>query len=89
MSDFKASLNDKMIARLAFADEGQYVVRDTDLKGFFLVIGKRRMTFTVLGEFWEGGKRHAKTLAASMRRKLRPRPPPKRKRVWRSRKPPR
>jgi len=63
MSDFKASLNDKMIGRLALADEGQYVVRDTDLKGFFLVIGKRKKTFTVLGEFWDGGKRHAKKVA--------------------------
>jgi len=63
MSDFKASLNDKMISRLGFADDGQYVVRDTELKGFFLVIGKRTKTFTVLGEFWDGGKRHAKKVA--------------------------
>lgn len=63
MSDFRASLNDKMIGRLALADEGQYVVRDTELKGFFLVIGRRKKTFTVLGEFWEGGKRHAKKVA--------------------------
>ena len=63
MSDFKASLNDKMIGRLGFADDGQYVVRDTELKGFFLVIGKRKKTFTVLSEFWEGGKRHAKKVA--------------------------
>jgi hypothetical protein len=63
MSDFRASLNDKMIGRLALANEGQYVVRDTDLKGFLLVVGKRKKTFTVQGEFWEGGKRHNKKIA--------------------------
>ncbi|MDR3513353.1 MAG: integrase [Caulobacteraceae bacterium] len=63
MSDFRATLNDKMISRLAPADEGQYLVRDTDLKGFFLVVGKRKMTFTVQSEFWEGGKRRTKKVA--------------------------
>lgn len=63
MSDFKTSLNDKMIGRLAQADKGQYVVRDADLKGFFLVVGTRRKTFTVQGEYWENGKRHSKKVA--------------------------
>jgi hypothetical protein len=63
MSDMKATLNDKMIARLALADDGQYVVRDADLKGFFLVVGKRKKTFTVNGEFWKDGKRHPKKVA--------------------------
>jgi hypothetical protein len=63
MSDFKATLNDKMISRLALADEGQYIVRDTELTGFFIVIGKRKKTFTVQGEFWKDGKRHHKKVA--------------------------
>lgn len=63
MSDLKATLNDKMIARLSLADKGQYVVRDTELKGFFLVIGKKKKTFTVQGEFWRDGKRHYKKVA--------------------------
>lgn len=63
MSDFKATLNDKMISRLGFSDDGQYLVRDTELKGFFLVIGKRKKTFTIQGEFWDGGKRHTKKVA--------------------------
>jgi len=70
MSDFKTSLNDKMINRLGFADDGQYVVRDTELKGFFLVVGKRTKTFTVLGEFWDNGKRHAKKVALGTTDKL-------------------
>lgn len=63
MSDFKATLNDKMISRLALADEGQYQVRDADLKGFYLLVGKRKMTFMVQGEFWDGGKRHQRKVA--------------------------
>ena len=63
MSDLKATLNDKMISRLGLADKGQYLVRDTELKGFFLVIGTRKKTFTVQGEFWREGKRHSKKVA--------------------------
>jgi len=63
MSDFKATLNDKMIARVALAEKGQYLVRDTEMRGFFLVIGTRKRTFTVQGEFWENGKRHSKRVA--------------------------
>ncbi len=63
MSDLKATLNDKMIGRLALADKGQYLVRDTDLTGFFLVIGTKKKTFTVQGEFWRDGKRHHKKVA--------------------------
>jgi integrase len=63
MSDFKASLNDKMIGRIGLADKGQYLVRDTEMKGFFLVVGTRKKTFTVQGEFWENGKRHSKRVA--------------------------
>lgn len=63
MSDLKATLNDKMIRRLGLADKGQYIVRDTELRGFFLVIGTRKKTFTVQGEFWQDGKRQSKKVA--------------------------
>jgi hypothetical protein len=63
MSDLKATLNDKMISRLGLADEGQFVVRDTEMKGFFLVVGKRKKTFTVQGEFRKDGVRHWKKIA--------------------------
>lgn len=63
MSDLKATLNDKVISRLPPADQGQYVVRDTDLRGFFVVVGARRKTFTVQGEFWKDGKRQSKKIA--------------------------
>jgi integrase len=63
MSDLKATLNDKMISRLGLSDDGQYVVRDSEMKGFFLVVGKRKKTFTVQGEFRKEGVRHWKKIA--------------------------
>jgi hypothetical protein len=63
MSHFQATLNDKMILRLSPADQGQYVVQDTDLAGFFLVVGARKKTFTVRGEYWKDGKRLTKKVA--------------------------
>jgi integrase len=58
MSERKTTLNDKTIDRLPFSEKGQYIVRDADLPGFFLVIGVRRKTFTVQAEFWKHGIRH-------------------------------
>jgi hypothetical protein len=61
MSDFKATLNDDLIKRLAPAGKGeQYVVTDTELRGFFLKVGVNKKTFMVRGEFWQGGQRHTK-----------------------------
>ena len=57
MTALQMSLTDRAIEKLPLATDGQYVVRDTELKGFLLVIGKRRKTFTVKGEGWQGGKR--------------------------------
>lgn len=51
------SITDRAIEKLPLATEGQYIVRDTELKGFLLVIGKRRKTFTVKGEGWQNAKR--------------------------------
>jgi len=51
------SLTDKALEKLPLATDGQYVVRDTELKGFLVVVGKRRKTFTVKGEGWQDGKR--------------------------------
>jgi hypothetical protein len=51
------SLTDKALEKLPLATDGQYIVRDTELKGFLVVVGKRRKTFTVKGEGWKNGKR--------------------------------
>jgi len=60
MSDLKATLSDKVISRLPLSDKGQYEVRDTELRGFFVRVGTRSKAFAVLGEHWKDGKRHAK-----------------------------
>lgn len=57
MTALQMSLTDRAIEKLPLATEGQYIVRDTELKGFLLVIGKRRKTFTVKGEGWQNAKR--------------------------------
>jgi hypothetical protein len=44
MADQREILTDKSIARLS-AGEKQYKVRDSELPGFFVLVGKRRKTF--------------------------------------------
>jgi integrase len=56
MADQREVLTDKSIARLS-AGETQYKVRDSELPGFFVLIGKRRKTFMAQGEFWRDGVR--------------------------------
>jgi integrase len=50
MEETRIHLTDKDIVRLPFAEKGQRVVRDTELKGFFVVIGRKTKTFTVQGD---------------------------------------
>ncbi len=57
MADIRIPLTDKTIAQLPAPKDGWYLARDTELKGFFVVIGKRRRTFTVQGDLRQGGKR--------------------------------
>ncbi|MGA7719499.1 MAG: integrase, partial [Bradyrhizobium sp.] len=57
MADQREILTDKSIARLPSAGEKQYRVRDTELSGFFVLVGKRRKTFMAQGEFWRDGVR--------------------------------
>lgn len=57
MASEQLLLTDKAIARLPYAETGQYVVRDTKLSGFLLKVGKRRKTFMAEGEHWKHGVR--------------------------------
>jgi site-specific recombinase XerD len=57
MADIRTLLTDKTIAQLPAADDGWYLARDTELKGFFVVVGKRKRTFTVQGDIRKEGKR--------------------------------
>ncbi len=56
MAHLREILTDKGISRLC-AGEKQYRVRDSELPGFFILIGKRRKTFMAQGEFWRDGVR--------------------------------
>ena len=56
MADQREILTDRSIARLC-AGEKQYKVRDSELPGFFVLVGKRRKTFMAQGEFWRDGVR--------------------------------
>jgi site-specific recombinase XerD len=57
MADVRILLTDKAIARLPSPKDGWYLARDTELKGFFVVVGKRKRTFTVQADLRQGGKR--------------------------------
>lgn len=57
MADQRALLSDRLIARLPPGDRGQYKVRDTELPGFQIIVGKHARTFVVKGERWVDGKR--------------------------------
>jgi hypothetical protein len=57
MADVRILLTDKTIARLPAPKDGWYLARDTELKGFFVVVGKRKRTFTVQGDLRQRGKR--------------------------------
>jgi len=57
MADQRQILTDKNVARLLLAREKPYKVRDGELPGFFVRIGKRRKSFMAQGEFWRDGVR--------------------------------
>jgi integrase len=57
MAELRQILTDKAVARLPYAKEKQYKVRDTEVAGFFVLIGKRRKSFMAQGEFWRDGVR--------------------------------
>jgi integrase len=57
MPDRRLALTDRSIAGLAFAVSNQYFVRDTELPGFAVLVGKRKKTFVVQGDIRKGGQR--------------------------------
>lgn len=57
MADLSMEITDKAINQLPLAEEGQYKVLDTELKGFVVVIGRRKKTFAAQGAFWRDGVR--------------------------------
>jgi hypothetical protein len=58
MADIRILLTDKTIAQLSSPNDGWYLARDTELKGFFVVVGKRKRTFTVQGDLRQEASAH-------------------------------
>ncbi|TJV15863.1 integrase arm-type DNA-binding domain-containing protein [Mesorhizobium sp.] len=59
MADIRILLNDKSITDLKAPSVGQYRARDTQLKGFHVIVGRRTKTFAVQGDLRKDGKRVA------------------------------
>lgn len=57
MANEKILLTDKAIAKLPLSKGAKYYVRDTELAGFMVIVGKRSKTFAVQGDFWREGVR--------------------------------
>lgn len=59
MCPTRLALTDKAIIALPFASSGQQIVRDTELPGLFVMVGKKRKTFMVQGDLRLNGKRQS------------------------------
>lgn len=57
MADLRLPLTDKNVANLPLAIEGQYRARDTELAGFFVMMGMRSKTFMIQGDLRVDGER--------------------------------
>jgi len=57
MANLSLPLTDKNVAALPFTPGAQYKARDTELKGFFIVVGSRSKSFFVQGDLRAGGQR--------------------------------
>ena len=84
MAGVRILLTDEAIAQLPAPNDGWYLARDTELKGFFVVVGKRKRTFTVQGNLRKGGKRCRRSGSRSATRaKSRREPPaPPQRNIW-------
>ncbi|RWC93539.1 MAG: DUF4102 domain-containing protein [Mesorhizobium sp.] len=59
MADIRILINDRSTSDLKTPSSGQYRARDTQLKGFHVIVGRRSKTFAVQGDLRKDGKRVA------------------------------
>lgn len=59
MADIRILINDRAVSDLKAPSSGQYRARDTQLKGFHVIVGRRSKTFAVQGDLRKDGKRVA------------------------------
>lgn len=62
MADIRILINDKAVGDLKAPSSGQYRARDTQLKGFHVIVGRRSKAFAVQGDLRKDGKRVASIL---------------------------
>lgn len=55
----RLALSDKAIIALCLASHGQHIIRDSELSGFFVMIGKRKKTFMAQGDLRMNGIRES------------------------------
>ncbi len=55
----RLALTDKALLRLPLTASGQEIIRDAELCGFFVMVGKRKKTFMVQGDLRSNGKRQS------------------------------
>jgi hypothetical protein len=65
MHHARTRLTDAAVRALPLAGEGQYIVRDTELPGFFVVVGTRTKTYTIQTDAVRGSKAVAHPLPRS------------------------
>ena len=58
----RITLSDRTVAQLPFSSDGPYKVRDTELPGFLLIVGRRRKSYTAQAEHWVHGVRKSKSV---------------------------
>jgi integrase len=66
----RLSLTDKSVLNLPFTTAGQRLVRDVELSGFFVMVGKRTKTFMVQGDLRANGQRQSVRLKVGEAGKL-------------------
>jgi hypothetical protein len=59
MADLRLPLTDKNIAALPLAASAQYLARDVELAGFFLLVGIRTKSFMIQGDLRLNGQRRS------------------------------
>lgn len=57
MGDIRLQLTDKEVMHLPAPEKGWYLARNVELKGFFVVVGRRTKTYTVQGDIRVDGRR--------------------------------
>ena len=58
-SDSRLLFSDRALAAVPLTPSGQRIVRDAELPGFFVLVGKTTKTFMVQGDLRADGKRHS------------------------------